>query len=92
MVRILYLYYMRVRDGSPPLTPLTMNNEEINPILLNPEFDCWISENLMYQLMVGYDINGTPVSNSEIKDSGKSGSKRIYQALKHIEQIKGIKL
>lgn len=24
MVRILYLYYMRVRDDSPPLTPLIM--------------------------------------------------------------------
>ena len=67
-------------------------NNEINPILLDSEFDSWICENLMYQLMIGYDINGSKVSTTNIKDSGKSGSERIYQTLKEIEQLKGIKL
>ena len=67
-------------------------NNEINPILLDSEFDSWICENLMYQLIIGYDINGSKVSTANIKDSGKSGSERIYQTLKEIEQLKGIKL
>jgi hypothetical protein len=78
-----YLYYV-INDRD-------MNNE-INPILLDSEFDSWICENLMYQLMIGYDINGSKVSTTNIKDSGKSGSERIYQTLKEIEQLKGIKL
>jgi hypothetical protein len=64
----------------------------MNPILLDSEFDSWICENLMYQLTTGYDINGSKVSTGKIKDSGKSGSERIYQALKEIERVKRIKL
>ncbi len=29
MVRMLYLYYMRVRDGSPPLNPLYYEQPKI---------------------------------------------------------------
>jgi hypothetical protein len=67
-------------------------NNEITPILLDSEFDSWICENLMYQTIIGYEINGSKVSSGKIKDSGKSGSERIYQTLKEIEQLKGIKL
>jgi hypothetical protein len=78
-----YLYYV-INDRD-------MNNE-INPTLLNSEFDSWICENLMYQPMIGYDVYGSSVSSGNIKDSGKSGSERIYQTLKELEQLKGIKL
>ena len=67
-------------------------NYEINPTLLDSEFDSWICENLMYQTIIGYEVNGNKVSAGKIKDSGKSGSERIYQALKEIEKLKGIKL
>ena len=67
-------------------------NYEINPTLLDSEFDSWICENLMYQTIIGYEVNGNKVSAGKIKESGKSGSERIYQALKEIEKLKGIKL
>jgi hypothetical protein len=78
-----YLYYV-INDRD-------MNNE-INPTLLDSEFDSWICENLMYQPMIGYDVYGSSVLSGNIKDSGKSGSERIYQTLKELEQLKGIKL
>lgn len=74
---------------------------KINPILLDSEFDSWICENLMYQpsaggyclnYVEGYGIYRETNRQPKIKDSGKSGSERIYQALKEIERVKGIKL
>jgi hypothetical protein len=76
-------------------------NYELNPILLDSEFDSWICENLMYQPPAGgyswYHVEGygyqtESARQSLIKDSGKSGSERIYRALKEIEKVKGIKL
>ncbi|MGY8704107.1 MAG: hypothetical protein ACKVGY_07210 [Candidatus Poseidoniales archaeon] len=49
--------------------------------LLDERFDLGIIESLMYE-----DFNG------EIKDSGKSGDKRIYGELKAMEKEFGIKL
>lgn len=74
---------------------------DMNPILLDSEFDSWICENLMYQPpaggyswnhVEGYGYITEVARQPKIKDSGKSGSERIYQALKEIERIKGIKL
>jgi hypothetical protein len=59
--KMYYLYYV-INDRD-------MNNE-INPTLLDSEFDSWICENLMYQLMIGYDVYGSSVSSGNIKDSG----------------------
>lgn len=56
----------------------------ISKFLLDERFDEWISHWLMYQA-IGVD-------EFVIKDSGKSGSDRIYQALKIIEERKGVKL
>ena len=53
----------------------------INPILLDERFDLGIIESLMYE-----DFDG------KIKDSGKSGDKRIYRELMAIEKEFGIKL
>ena len=49
--------------------------------LLDERFDLGIIESLMYE-----DFNG------DIKDSGKSGDKRIYGELKAMEKEFGIKL
>ena len=61
-------------------------NYELNPTLLDERFDEYILEALMYQ------PNPEFFGMKPIKDSGKEGSKRIYQALKEIERVKGIKL
>jgi len=53
----------------------------IEPILLDERFDLGIMESLMYE-----DFDG------KIKDSGKSGDKRIYGELKWMEKEYGIKL
>ena len=53
----------------------------ISQPLLDERFDLGIIESLMYE-----DFNG------EIKDSGKSGDKRIYGELKAMEKEFGIKL
>jgi hypothetical protein len=89
---ISYVYYV--------MRPIDMNNE-LNPILLDSDFDSWICESLMYQPAVGgyqfnfiegYGWQREVAKSNKIKDSGKSGSERIYQALKEIERVKGIKL
>ena len=49
--------------------------------LLDERFDLGIIENLMYE---GFD--------GKIKDSGKSGDKRIYEELRCMEEQYGIKL
>jgi hypothetical protein len=76
-------------------------NYELNPILLDSEFDEWICESLMYQPVAGgYSYNYVEgyggyyelASRNQIKDSGKSGSERIYKVLREIEKVKGIKL
>jgi|TARA_R110000823_G_scaffold195060_1_gene326377 hypothetical protein len=53
----------------------------INPILLDERFDLGIMESLMYE---GFD--------GEIKDSGRSGDKRIYGELEELEKEYKIKL
>jgi hypothetical protein len=53
----------------------------INEILLDERYDLPIMEFLMWEL-----------PNGVIKDSGKSGDVRIYQALKAIEKEKKVKL
>jgi hypothetical protein len=53
----------------------------INEILLDERYDLPIMESLMYETF-----------NGVIKDSGKSGDVRIYQALKDIEKEKKVKL
>ena len=89
---ISYVYYV--------MRPIDMNNE-LNPILLDSDFDSWICESLMYQPAVGgyqfnfiegYGWQREVATANKIKDSGKAGSERIYQALKEIERVKGIKL
>lgn len=76
-------------------------NYELNPNLLDSEFDSWICENLMYQpagggitwnYVEGYGCYTETTRQLNIKDSGKSGSERIYRMLKGIEKLKGIKL
>lgn len=75
-------------------------NTEINPILLEESFDSWICQNLMYEPTTGGYIRNWNEAGSyyevarslKIKDSGKRGSERIYQALSEIERVKGIKL
>jgi hypothetical protein len=65
-----------------PLKPEIMNYElEMEPSLLDERYDEGIMENLMY-----VDFNGN------IKDSGKSGDKRIYDLLRYMEKEKGVKL
>ena len=59
----------------------------INETLLDVRFDDWIIDNLMWQNNFGWDDIEAPIT-----DTGKSGDKRIYQALKEIEKVKGIKL
>ena len=78
---MLYIYYvMRLRVK--PLKPEIMNYElEMEPSLLDERYDEGIMENLMY-----VDFNGN------IKDSGKSGDKRIYDLLRYMEKEKGVKL
>ena len=49
--------------------------------LLDERFDLGIIENLMYE---GFD--------GKIKDSGKSGDRRIYAELAELEKEYGIKL
>jgi hypothetical protein len=66
-----------VLTNTKPFKPIMM----INPILLDERFDLGIIESLMYE-----DFDG------KIKDSGKSGDKRIYGELKAIEKEFGIKL
>lgn len=89
----LYVYY--VLKKIPPM------NYELNPTLLDSEFDSWICENLMYQpagggitwnYVEGYGCYTETTRQPNIKDSGKSGSERIYRTLKAIEKLKGIKL
>ena len=59
-----------------------MNYElELEPNLLDERYDEGIMDLLMY-----VDFNGN------IKDSGKSGDKRIYKELRAIEKEKGVKL
>lgn len=59
-----------------------MNYElEMEPNLLDERYDEGIMEYLMY-----VDFNGN------IKDSGKSGDKRIYDLLRYMEKEKGVKL
>ena len=53
----------------------------INEILLDERYDLPIMESLMWETF-----------NGVIKDSGKSGDVRIYQALKDIEKEKKVKL
>ena len=53
----------------------------INEVLLDERYDLPIMESLMWEL-----------PNGVIKDSGKSGDRRIYQALRDIEKEKKIKL
>lgn len=81
MVEMLYIYYvMRLRVK--PLRTEIMNYElEMEPSLLDERYDLGIMENLMY-----VDFNGN------IKDSGKSGDKRIYDLLRYMEKEKGVKL
>jgi hypothetical protein len=65
-----------------PLKTEIMNYElEMVPSLLDERYDLGIMENLMY-----VDFNGN------IKDSGKSGDKRIYDLLRYMEKEKGVKL
>jgi len=74
----------------------------LHPILLDSElYDEWICDNLMYEPVSGgyhrHYVDGVGYYDEvarrmEIKDSGKAGSERIYQALKEIEKWKGIKL
>ena len=59
---------------------------ELNPLLLDERFDDYILDALMYQ------PNPEFFGMKPIKDSGKSGSERIYKALKEIERVKGVKL
>jgi len=56
-------------------------NYELDMNLLDERYDEGIMDCLMYE-----DFNGI------ITDSGKSGDKRIYKALKEIENEKKIKL
>jgi hypothetical protein len=53
----------------------------INEVLLDERYDLPIMESLMWETL-----------NGVIKDSGKSGDRRIYQALRDIEKEKKIKL
>jgi len=78
---MLYIYYvMRLRVK--PLKAEIMNYElEMEPSLLDDRYDLGIMENLMY-----VDFNGN------IKDSGKSGDKRIYETLKWMEEEFKVKL
>ena len=55
--------------------------EMINPLLLDENYDVAIMESLMFE-----NFNG------EIKDSGKSGDKRIYQTLRWMEEEFKVKL
>jgi len=65
-----------------PLKAEIMNYElEMEPSLLDDRYDLGIMENLMY-----VDFNGN------IKDSGKSGDKRIYETLKWMEEEFKVKL
>ena len=74
---ISYIYYvMRLRVK--PLKTEIMNELDF---LLDERYDLGIMENLMY-----VDFNGN------IKDSGKSGDKRIYDLLGMMEKVKGVKL
>jgi len=61
-----------------PLKTEIMNELDF---LLDERYDLGIMENLMY-----VDFNGN------IKDSGKSGDKRIYDLLGMMEKVKGVKL
>jgi hypothetical protein len=45
-----------------------------------------------FNFIEGYGWQREVAKSNKIKDSGKSGSERIYQALKEIERVKGIKL
>ena len=63
-----------------PLNPKIMNYE-LDMNLLDERYDEGIIDCLMYE-----DFNGV------IIDSGKSGDKRIYKALKEIEKEKKVKL
>lgn len=56
-------------------------NYEIEPILLDENYDLPIMEGLMYE-----DFNG------DIVDAGKAGDKRIYETLKWMEKKYKIKL
>jgi len=60
----------------------------MDDILLDKRFDNWICGYLMYEHDFGYN-DGTC---KPIKDSGKTGSERIYKTLKYLEELKGIKL
>jgi hypothetical protein len=53
----------------------------INTILLDESYDVAIMEGLMFE-----NLDGT------IKDSGKSGDKRIYETLKWMEEEFKVKL
>jgi hypothetical protein len=53
----------------------------INPILLDESYDVAIMEGLMFENFKG-----------EIKDSGKSGDKRIYETLEWMEEEFKVKL
>ena len=70
----LYIYYVRLRD-------MNNMNYEIEPILLDENYDLPIMESLMYE-----DFNG------DIVDSGKAGDERIYKTLKWMEKEFKIKL
>ena len=58
-----------------------IEREMINPILLDESYDVAIMEGLMFE-----NLNG------EIKDSGKSGDKRIYETLEWMEEEFKVKL
>lgn len=57
------------------------NRFDLNPILLDERYDLGIMGALMYE-----DFNG------DIKDSGKTGDKKIYAELKRLEKVLKIKL
>ena len=73
------------------MNPLLLE-DEMNPLLVLDDVNDWVCENLMYQTMIGYDTYGSKVWAGDIKDSGKRGDVRIYQALKDIEKVSKIKL
>lgn len=75
-----YIRVLVVQRESTNVNP-TKTIKMLYQPLLDERFDLGIIENLMYE---GFD--------GKIKDSGKSGDKRIYEELRCMEEQYGIKL